>query len=171
MRTSIITTTNKTNGNKMKKNILTISLLCALCACSSSDDTKDTQQPVITEQGVTADPIDCQVYQRGQVIPFNYVFTDDTELGAYNIEIHNNFDHHTHSTSATECTIEAQKQPVKPWVYNQDFAIPAGQKQYTARIDIPIPADIDPGDYHFMVRLTDRAGWQQLKAVAIKITE
>ena len=171
MRTSIITTTNKTNGNKMKKNILTILLLCALCACSSSDDTKDTQQPVITEQGVTADPIDCQVYQRGQVIPFNYVFTDDTELGAYNIEIHNNFDHHTHSTSATECTIEAQKQPVKPWVYNQDFAIPAGQQQYTARIDIPIPADIDPGDYHFMVRLTDRAGWQQLKAVAIKITE
>jgi hypothetical protein len=171
MRTSIITTTNKTNGNKMKKNILTISLLCALCACSSSDDTKDTQQPVITEQGVTADPIDCQVYQRGQVIPFNYVFTDDTELGAYNIEIHNNFDHHTHSTSATECTIEAQKQPVKPWVYNQDFAIPAGQQQYTARIDIPIPTDIDPGDYHFMVRLTDRAGWQQLKAVAIKITE
>lgn len=171
MRTSIITTTNKTNGNKMKKNILTISLLCALCACSSSDDTKDTQQPVITEQGVTADPIDCQVYQRGQVIPFNYVFTDDTELGAYNIEIHNNFDHHTHSTSATECTIEAQKQPVKPWVYNQDFVIPAGQQQYTARIDIPIPADIDPGDYHFMVRLTDRAGWQQLKAVAIKITE
>ena len=171
MRTSIITTTNKTNGNKMKKNILTILLLCALCACSSSDDTKDTQQPVITEQGVTADPIDCQVYQRGQVIPFNYVFTDDTELGAYNIEIHNNFDHHTHSTSATECTIEAQKQPVNPWVYNQDFAIPAGQQQYTARIDIPIPADIDPGDYHFMVRLTDRAGWQQLKAVAIKITE
>ncbi len=171
MRTSIITTTNKTNGNKMKKNILTISLLCALCACSSSDDTKDTQQPVITEQGVTADPIDCQVYQRGQVIPFNYVFTDDTELGAYNIEIHNNFDHHTHSTSATECTMEAQKQPVKPWVYNQDFTIPAGQQQYTARIDIPIPADIDPGDYHFMVRLTDRAGWQQLKAVAIKITE
>lgn len=25
------------------------------------------------------------------------------------------------------------------------------------------------GEYHFMIRLTDRAGWQQLKAVAIKI--
>ena len=42
---------------------------------------------------------------------------------------------------------------------------------YTARHDIAIPADIDPGDYHFMVRLTDRAGWQQLHAMAIKITE
>ena len=157
----------------MKKSILMTTLLCALCACSSSDDDaqKDMQQPVITDQGVIANPIDCQVYQRGQTIPFHYVFTDDSELGAYNIEIHNNFDHHTHSTSSVECPMDAQKQPVKPWVYNQDYTIPAAQRQYDARIDIPIPADIDTGDYHFMVRLTDRAGWQQLKAVAIKIVE
>ena len=157
----------------MKKSILMTTLLCALSACSSSDDDaqKDMQQPVITEQGITANPIDCQVYQRGQTIPFHYVFTDDTELGAYNIEVHNNFDHHTHSTSSVECPMDAQKQPVKPWVYNCDYTIPAAQRQYDARVDIPIPADIDPGDYHFMVRLTDRAGWQQLKAVAIKIVE
>ena len=157
----------------MKKSILMTTLLCALCACSSSDDDaqKDMQQPVITEQGITATPIDCQVYQRGQTIPFHYVFTDDSELGAYNIEIHNNFDHHTHSTSSVECPMDAQKQPQNPWVYNRDYAIPAAQRQYDARVDIPIPADIDPGDYHFMVRLTDRAGWQQLKAVAIKIVE
>ena len=126
-----------------------ISLLCALSACSSSDDDeKDMQQPVITDQGITANPIDCQVYQRGETMPFHYVFTDDTELGNFNIEIHNNFDHHTHSTSSTECALADN-----------------------ARIDIPIPADIDPGDYHFMVRLTDKAGWQQLKAVAIKIAD
>ena len=156
----------------IRNSIYAILLLCALTACGSDDDEqRDMQQPAISDQGITANPIDCQQYHRGEVIPFHYLMLDDQELGAYNIEIHNNFDHHTHSTSATECTIEAQKQPVKPWVYNQDFAIPAGQQQYTARIDIPIPADIDPGDYHFMVRLTDRAGWQQLKAVAIKITE
>ena len=157
----------------MKKSILMTTLLCALSACSSSDDDaqKDMQQPVITDQGITANPIDCQVYQRGQTIPFHYVFTDDSELGAYNIEIHTNFDHHTHSTSSVECPMDAQKQPVKPWVYNQDYTIPAAHRQYDARVDIPIPADIDPGDYHFMVRLTDRAGWQQLKAVAIKIVE
>ena len=156
----------------MQKSILMISLLCALSACSSSDDdAKDMQQPVITDQGVIANPIDCQVYQRGQTIPFHYVFTDDTELGAYNIEIHNNFDHHTHSTSSVECPMDAQKQPQNPWVYNRDYAIPGAQRKYDAHVDIPIPADIDPGDYHFMVRLTDRAGWQQLKAVAIKIVE
>ena len=153
--------------------IYSIMLLCALSACSGSDDEvqKDMQQPVISDQGITANPIDCQVYHRGEVIPFHYVMTDDQELGAYNIEVHNNFDHHTHSTTAVECPMDAQKQPQNPWVYNHDFSIPAGQSRYEARVDIEIPADIDPGDYHFMIRLTDRAGWQQLHAVAIKITE
>ena len=158
----------------MKRNtIYSIMLLCALSACSGSDDEeqKDMQQPVISEQGITANPIDCQQYHRGDVIPFHYVMTDDQELGAYNIEIHNNFDHHTHSTTATECPMDAQKDPKNPWVYNRDFSIPSGQRTYDARHDIQIPADIDPGDFHFMIRLTDRAGWQQLHAVAIKIVE
>jgi len=156
---------------KMKKNILTFTLLCALCACSSSDDNgpKDMTYPEISQEGIVANPTDCQVYQRGGMIPFNYVFKDDTELGSYNIEIHNNFDHHTHSTSSVECPMEEKKTPQNAWVYNKDFSIPAGQRTYTSRVDIPIPGDIDAGDYHFMIRLTDKAGWQQLHAVAIKI--
>jgi len=125
--------------------------------------------PEISQEGIVANPTDCQVYERGGVIPFNYIFKDDTELGSYNIEVHNNFDHHTHSTSSVECQMDEKKTPQNPWVYNQDFSIPEGQRTYTSRFDIPIPADIDTGDYHFMVRLTDRAGWQQLHAVAIKI--
>ena len=150
-----------------------LTLLCALCACSSSDDeeTKDMTYPVINTTDIVAVPTDCQVFKRGDVIPFNFLFTDNMELGAYNIEIHNNFDHHTHGTSSVECPMDAEKKPVKPWVSNQDFTIPAGQRSYTARHDIAIPGDIDPGDYHFMVRLTDHAGWQQLHALAIKITE
>ena len=148
-------------------------LLCALSACGSSDDvdTKDMSKPVINTKDIVAVPTDCEVYKRGDVIPFNSLFTDDTELGSYNIEIHQNFDHHTHSTSSVECQMDEKKDPVKPWTYNQDFSIPSGQKSFTARHDIAIPADIDSGDYHFMVRLTDRAGWQELHAVAIKITE
>ena len=156
----------------MKKNILSLSLLCALCACGSTDDdeTRDMTPPTISEQSITANPVDCQEYQPGDVIPFLYVFNDDVELGNFNIEIHNNFDHHTHSGSAVECQMEEKKQAgPKAWIYNQDFSIPTGQRTYTARVDIPIPDDAEAGDYHFMVRLTDRAGWQQLKAVAIKV--
>ena len=168
----------------MKYMSLMLALACVLSlgftSCGSDDDdAKDMTYPVISTEGIAANPIDCQVYQRGTVIPFHYIFTDDTELGAYNIEIHTNADHHTHSTSSVECDDEdehehehvGEHESVKPWVYNQDFTIPAGQRTYTARHDIAIPADIDPGDYHFMIRLTDRAGWQQLRAVSIKITE
>ena len=141
----------------IRNTIYAILLLCALSACGSNDDEeKDMQMPVISGQNITANPIDCQQYQRGSVIPFHYLLLDNKELGAYNIEIHNNFDHHTHGTTSAECAMEEEKKPQKPWIYNQDFTI---------------PADIDAGDYHFMVRLTDHAGWQQLHAVAIKIVE
>ena len=99
------------------------------------------------------------------------MFSDNVELGNYNIEVHNNFDHHSHSTSAGDCDFDPKKQPVRPWVYNRSFAIPDGSRRYEAKVDIDIPADIDTGDYHFMVRVTDKAGWQQLKAVSIKITD
>ena len=158
---------------KLNKKYLSLMLLCALSACGSDDDeeTKDMTYPVINTTDIVAVPTDCQVFKRGDVIPLNFLFTDDTELGSYNVEIHNNFDHHTHSTSSVECPMDAKKEPKNPWIYNQDFDIPSGQKTFTARHDIAIPADVDPGDYHFMVRLTDRAGWQQLHAVAIKIAE
>ena len=168
----------------MKKSILYICnvwfvlavLVVSLCLASCSDNDDDTQaandqeKPKI-EDGTVPNPIDCQQYKRGETIPFRYTFTDNVELGNFNIEIHNNFDHHTHSTSAGDCPLDDKKSPVSPWVYNQDQSIPAGLKSYEAKVDIPIPQDIDPGDSHFMIRLTDKAGWQELKAVSIKIKE
>ena len=177
------------------KKIINMSLLMALItiltlsfnACGSDDD-KDMTPPVISADGITANPINCQQYHPGDVIPFHYVMLDNQELGNFNIEIHNNFDHHTHSTEADdhdhdhemgECDDDEEHEHEhehehsegNAWVYNRDFTIPAGQRSYDARHDIQIPVDIDLGDYHFMIRLTDRAGWQQLHAVAIKITE
>ena len=115
-------------------------------------------------------PTECMQYHLGEVIPFRYVFIDDEELGSFNIEIHNNFDHYTHSGSSVECEMDAKKEASeRAWVFNQSYSIPAGLKRYSARIDIPIHDDAEVGDYHFTIRLTDRAGWQQLKAIAIKI--
>lgn len=174
------------------KKIINMSLMMALITvftlsitnCSKDDD-KDMTQPVISAEGITANPINCQQYHIGDVIPFHYIMTDNEELGAYNIEIHNNFDHHSHSTEADdhdhdhdmgECDDdehehEHEHSEGKIWAYSKDFTIPAGLRSYDARHDIQIPNDIAPGDYHFMIRLTDRAGWQQLHAVAIKIIE
>ncbi len=156
----------------MKNLAISLILLSTLFACGSdNEDQKDMTYPTITDYGITANPVDCQVYKRGDVIPFNYIFTDNQELGSYTIEIHNNFGHHTHGTSASDCPLDEAKKEVYPWVFNQDYTIPEGLQSYNAKTNITIPSDKDTGDYHFMIRLTDRAGWQQIKSVAIKIVE
>lgn len=138
-------------------------------SCSKEDTSAiDTEKPEIAD-GDYPSPVDCQAYGKGESLQFSYLFIDNVELGNFNIEIHHNFDHHSHSTSAGDCPLEPKKQPVNPWVYNQDFSIPAGKKTYAAKVDIPIPENIDAGDYHLMIRLTDKSGWQQLKAVSIKV--
>ena len=60
----------------------------------------------------------------------------------------------------------------KEWKIEYELPeIPAGLRSYEARVKIPIPEDVAEGDYHFMIRLTDKAGWQQLKALAIIIED
>lgn len=143
----------------------------ASCSSDNEDDpAKDIEKPNITD-GELPSPLDCEVYHKGGIIAFRYTFTDNLELGNFNIEIHNNFDHHSHSTSAGDCPLDSKKEPVNPWAYNQDYSIESGQTLYHASVDIEIPEDIDTGDYHFMVRLTDKTGWQQLKGISLKIVE
>jgi len=141
--------------------------MLAMAACDNSD--RDMTPPVISEDGVVAQPVECDSYMRGDTIHFCYRLTDNDELGRFNLEVHSNHDHHTHSTSSVDCELDPVRQAVNPWVYNQDFDIPAGSSDFVAEADIPVPADVDTGDYHFMVRVTDRSGWQQLRSMAIKL--
>ena len=107
------------------KHLIIYSLLIFLFAtsCSKEDNGKDLDKPVI-ETSSEAVPQNCQAYRKGEEIPFRCTFTDNVELGSYNIEIHHNFDHHTHSTEAGDCSLDKVKAPVRPWVYNKDVAIP-----------------------------------------------
>ena len=165
------TTATITNTNMKIKTLSKTLLLCALCACGSTSKEQDKVPPEIVPIGDYASPRNCQEFARGGTLPFAYAFGDNVELGSFNLEIHNNFDHHTHSTEAGECRPDPAKEPVHPWIYNQDYPIPASLNYYEAAIDIPVPADIDPGEYHFMIRVTDASGWQQLRSVSIRITE
>ena len=158
----------------MKKilfSLTTAIVLFGAVACSSNDDSvKDTAKPVITDEGITANPVDCQVYNRGESISFRYRFTDNQELGNYNLEIHNNFDNHTHGTQGQSCELDQKKEATKnAFYYNKDFSIPSGSKAYDASQEIKIPATAEPGDYHFVIRVTDQTGNQQIRAMAIKI--
>ena len=164
------------------RHIIAYAILLTLAAVACTTEDKDTTAPVIATAGFDTNPIDCQTYHAGDTIHFCYLFEDNRELGAYNIEIHNNFDHHTHGTSATDCEDghhdeeneghehhDDEETPAGAWVFVQDYAIPSGTTSYLAKQDIAIPLDITAGDYHFSIRLTDRAGWQEIKAIAIKI--
>lgn len=152
----------------MKKYVI-VSLL-VLVACAACDNAeRDMEPPVIGTDGIVASPAECDAYRLGDTIHFCYRLTDNVELGRYNIEVHSNHDHHTHSTSAVDCDLEPVCEAVNPWVFNADYAIPAGTANYVAMTDIVVPTGVDPGDYHFMVRVTDRAGWQQLRSMAIKL--
>lgn len=145
----------------MKKNIFITLLFSAMItgfvACENKS--KDTTPPVIDEPSFL--PADCDIYYLGDTIPVYFICSDDTELGNYNIEIHSNFDHHTHGTSSVECeNSEGEEHHHEEgeshhheavegaWVFNRDFAIDRGLKSDTIDIAIPVPADIAEGDYH-----------------------
>lgn len=158
-----------------KKRFYRVFILMGLClstfSCSDNDDNKDMEKPSIDMSSSNSFPENCAILYRGESFSFQATFTDNIELGNYNVEVHNNFDHHSHSTEAEECELEPKKEAVKPWVYNQDFTIPANQTRYSVNNTIQVPSDIDTGNYHFMIRLTDKAGWQQLKSISIKVED
>ena len=162
---------NMKNRLEIKSLLLCSVLGLALHGCGGATAEKDTVPPEILSAGSETCPLNCEEFSRGSVLEFAYNFSDNFELGSYNLEIHNNFDHHTHSTEAGECRQDAVKEAVKPWIFNKDYTIPSGSKHYEARISIPVPDDVDLGEYHFMIRLTDSSGWQELRSVGIRITE
>lgn len=149
----------------MIKKLLILFIPLMMWGCKNNDD---MERPKI-ENGENPLPVNCQTILRGENLSVSYLLTDNEELGAFNIEVHNNFDHHSHSTSAEDCPPDPNREPVNPWIYNQDMEIPSGSTSYELDIEIPVPADVDTGDYHFMIRLTDKAGWQSFKAVSLKM--
>ncbi|SHM47036.1 protein of unknown function [Chitinophaga jiangningensis] len=138
-------------------------------SCSRDDQQTDTAYPEI-DLGISgAFPQQCSILERGRTFTFRARFTDNMALGSYSLDIHHNFDHHTHSTEVKVCDEEGVKAPVKPMLFIKDYPIPAGAADYTATAEIAVPVDVDPGDYHFMIRLTDKEGWQTMKGISIKI--
>lgn len=155
----------------MKFSLLSIVVLLTIgiAGCKKDDNEEiDTEYPEIISTA-NSFPQQCGVLMRGQTVTIKTTFSDNRELGAYSLDIHHNFDQHNHSTEVNNCTFEAKKTPVKPFVFIQDYSIPAGSKRYEATAQITIPADADTGDYHFMIRLTDKEGWQTIKGLSIKI--
>lgn len=156
----------------MKKQLLVMCLILItiVSACKKEDQKKiDTEYPVIDVTAASSFPQQCSTIERGETFVFRARLTDNVELGSVSVDIHHNFDHHTHSTEVESCDLEPIKTPVNPFLLIKSYPISAGLKAFEVEQEIRIPTDVDPGDYHFMIRLTDKEGWQTINGLSIKI--
>ncbi len=155
----------------MKKNLISISLALIFLTTGCKDDKEiiDTEPPEIILTAADAFPVQCSTVSRGQTFTFRALLRDNVRLGSYSLDIHHNFDHHSHSTEVEECAMEQVKTPVNPFLLIRNYPIPEGLREYEAATEITVPADVDPGEYHFLIRLTDKEGWQTLRGISIKI--
>lgn len=155
--------------------VISFLTLFILTTCSKSD--VDKEAPVIDLSIAGAFPNNCDTLYFGETFTLKIRLTDNVELGsttALSIDIHNNFDHHSHSTEVTECNLDAVKTAVNPYTLIKTFDIPEGLSEYETNLQITIPAsddngEFDKGDYHFFISLTDREGWSAQKGLSIKI--
>ncbi|MGV8138991.1 MAG: DUF4625 domain-containing protein [Mangrovibacterium sp.] len=149
-----------------------IFMLFVFSTCSK--DEVDDEKPEIDLTVSGAFPQNCDTLYFGETFAFKALFTDNTELGSFSIDIHNNFDHHSHTTEVTECNLDDVKDPVNAYVSIEDYDIPEGMNTYETLLGITIPdsdnnGKFDEGDYHFFISLTDKEGWSIQKGLSIKI--
>lgn len=155
---------------------LILVLFLSVSSCSKDGTEVDNQKPEIDLSFSQAFPQNCDTLYFGEPFTFSVLFVDNAELGSYSIDIHNNFDHHSHSTEVTECSPDPFKSPLNPLVFIQDYSITAGVKRYETNLKITLPASnsvgiYDEGDYHFLISLTDKSGWSTQKGLSIKILQ
>lgn len=145
-------------------------------SCEKEDEI-DKEKPVIDLSIPNAFPVNCDTLYFGESFNFKVLISDNLELGsisAFSIDIHNNFDNHSHSTEVTACNIDPVKEPVNPYLFIKSFDIPSGVSKYETNLEISIPSsdsngDYDEGDYHFFISLTDKNGWSTQKGLSVKM--
>ncbi|MBN2820488.1 MAG: DUF4625 domain-containing protein [Bacteroidales bacterium] len=159
------------------KILLAVILLSSFMSSCEKEEEIDKEKPSIDLTIPDVFPLNCDTIYFGESFELKVLFTDNAELGsnkAFSIDIHNNFDHHSHSTEVTECNLGSIKSPVNPFTSINDYDIPIGEKEYQTNLSITIPSGneeglYDDGDYHFFISLTDKEGWSAQKGLSIKM--
>lgn len=134
----------------------------------------DEQKPTVDLTAEGSHPLNCDVIYFGEAFNLHYLLEDNVELGSYSVDIHNNFDHHSHSSEVESCELFPVKTPVNPYLLIKNGEIPAGLTRYQTDDQIVVPASneqglFDEGDYHLTLRVTDKEGWSVQKGISIKM--
>lgn len=154
------------------KNLFCAVFVLMFSACSnSSEGTIDEERPTISVNYADGFPQTCETLERGQTYSFRARVTDNVALASYSLNIHHNFDHHTHDDQGAQCELGSIKEAVNPLLFIGNHTIENGQTSYEINISVTIPDDIDTGDYHCAYSVTDQTGWQSRTSVDIKIVD
>lgn len=144
----------------MEKNIFFLALSAIICfsftACDEEDDAADTTKPVI----LLDEPADGDSLLIGDDVHFECDFSDNEALGSYLIEIHNNFDGHSHKVSSN-LTREGE---TEAFYLKKSYELNNLRNTHVHHHDIVIPENATPGAYHLIVYCTDAAGNQAMVA-------
>ncbi|TXE11929.1 DUF4625 domain-containing protein [Seonamhaeicola algicola] len=152
------------------KNLFLVIIITAFFGCSD-DENVDETKPTISINYTEGFPKPCIELVRGETYNFRAQVTDNVELASYSLDIHHNFDHHTHDDQEANCDLLPKKQAVNPLIYLENFTIEGGLTSYEINIAVTLPNDIDTGDYHCAYSVTDVTGWQSRTSIDIKIVE
>lgn len=158
----------------MKKKIIPLLLfITCFLACSSEDtiteNQPDKQKPTISINYENGFPKSCEVLNKDKTYIIKVMVSDNLGLASYAIDIHNNFDHHTHDDQGSKCDLDPIKKSENPWIYMENFAIESSPKTYEINQSITIPNDKDIGNYHCQISVIDVTGWQSRTSIDIKI--
>lgn len=157
---------------KTLKYIAIVALVSAFTSCSSDDNSSvDTEKPVI----ILNAPGEGAKLEAGKDIHFDMEVSDNVALGSYNIDIHNDFDGHTHSLVAMaeeDHDHEDENEHRTPFQFNKTWDNIKGKKNDDVHHhEIVIPTDAKRGNYHFVVKLLDQAGNQQMVYRTVEIVD
>ncbi len=143
-----------------------------ITSCSSDDEGGvDETKPEITLNYEDGFPQPCTQLQRGESYTFRAKVSDNVALASYSLNIHDNFDHHTHDDQEVDCPLNPIQEALSPFIFMQNYSIEGGLAEYEIMIILSIPNDADTGDYHCAFSVTDTTGWQSRTSVDIKIVE
>lgn len=164
----------------IKKTTHTLLWLCMLLITAACNDKNiDNEYPVIDLNIPRAFPTHCSdTLFFGESFVLKVGLSDNMELGsseAISVNIHHNFDHHSHTTEVIECKLEAAKTPINPYLTLSYFDIPEGLQEYVTNYTITIPeydddGPFDEGDYHFQIKVIDKSGWSTMVGIGVKLS-
>jgi hypothetical protein len=143
----------------MKRNIFFSIFFSAIFAVvlNGCQEDSDTTRPEIN----LIEPAEDDALQIGgeHGVHFEAEFSDNEALASYKVDIHPNFDGHTHTRADDTVDFE----------YERSWTL-SGKNASIHHHDITIPENATPGDYHLMVYCTDAAGNEEHIAVDVVLS-